>query len=316
MTDAIEAIGESKKKQRIDPWQAMAAMQALQEMEVPEVPEVDPLQQEKRRRVTGEALRAVDALRTLAPALKKEEISAVPPLSAEGVKRAVEGTVLPVAKDKEGKTIKAEVEKLPSDQISRLAQVFQRATEELEEKKTQPVGDELPNIEEVMGEAVDVAAKKENFPHPARDIMELAMKAERFQMTHRFRPSKEKGKEYSANIDQLLKLSAKVNTLASDADEDTVDEEMRAHIEALRLKDIDVLPGELKDRKLKKEDLVSLKSQIGYHIDVQRSKVQELFSGDLSIAVQFMQTLHGMMQAISNNHRKGGETLVGNQRSH
>ena len=161
--------------------------------------------------------------------------------------------------------------------------------------------------------AIAEAAKFSN-PFPALEIMKIGREFETFQMETRFQEAKRQGRECTSKIETLLKFSPLVNALSSDADSHPLTDEMKTLILALRDKEIDLLPGELNGRELKKDDLISIKSLVGYHIDMQRSKMTEIFSSDVSLAVEFLRVLADMMKAISKDFEKGGATFTRNQR--
>ena len=207
--------------------------------------------------------------------------------------------------DDEGATVAKEWEKVAALQAALDIEATSELSPEEIERRARTTAVALPAIAE--------GGAKASNPFPALEIMKIGMKAEEFQMNTRFQKAKRLGHEYSGNIDLLLKLSAQINGLSSDAPSHPLTEEMKKHLLSLREKGIDILPGELNGKELKKEDLLSTKSQIGYHIDVQRTKVQQLFSSDISIAVQFIQTLGEMMKAIARNHEKEGALYTRNQ---
>jgi len=161
-----------------------------------------------------------------------------------------------------------------------------------------------------MVEAMDLTTEEviENvatrpFPNLAREIMTLGLGLESFQTENRLKRYKLEADQCKVNIDTLLKLSAQLPKMNSDdlsyELKNEAKEEIHKLVVQLREKGIDIFPGLEIGKDLGKDQLASANSLINHHIDLNKTKLQELFTTKIAVAIQFMTMIGEVMKKVS-----------------
>jgi hypothetical protein len=141
------------------------------------------------------------------------------------------------------------------------------------------------------------------FPHLAREIMNLGLGMEKYHTESKLNMHKKEGDEYKAKIDLLIKLSAQLPRMNSDDGSYELKEEARVEIikiaEELKAKGIDIFPGMEVGDEFTKEQLAAANSLVNHNIDVSRTSLQELFTTKISVSIQFLQMMTEVMKKVS-----------------
>jgi hypothetical protein len=141
------------------------------------------------------------------------------------------------------------------------------------------------------------------FPHLAREIMNLGLGMEKYHTESKLNMHKKEGDEYKAKIDLLIKLSAQLPRMNSDDGSYELKEEARVEIikiaEELKAKGIDIFPGMEVGDEFTKEQLAAANSLVNHNIDVSRTSLQELFTTKISVSIQFLQIMTEVMKKVS-----------------
>ncbi len=154
-----------------------------------------------------------------------------------------------------------------------------------------------------INDFIPAATPHVEFPHLAREIMNLGLKMEEFHTQNRLNVYKKEGDEYKEKIDTLLKLAAELPKMNSDDGSYDLSEEAQAKILSiaaeLKEKGIDIFPDVEINGQISKAQLAAANSLVNHHIDVSRTSLQELFTTKISVSIQFLQMMTEVMKKVA-----------------
>lgn len=124
--------------------------------------------------------------------------------------------------------------------------------------------------------------------HPITDIVETALLFEKFK-TRNINANIQKASNLQESMEQLVDLNGKLALYGENETEKTITPEIREIFQKLKAKGIDILPE--KETKLSRERLAEVKAAIGAHTERLKTELQVLFTTELSVDIQILQSV-------------------------